>query len=1476
MLATWFRRQLGEPTRAQALAWPAIDRGDSTLLLAPTGSGKTLAAFLVAINRLAFGVASKHPSTRVLYISPLKALGVDVEQNLGVPLAGLEALAREQTTSSSDWRPTRVGIRSGDTPSKERARLAKSPPDILITTPESLYLMLTSRAKESLRDVETVIIDEIHALASTKRGAHLMLSLERLQALRAAGAPPLQRIGLSATQRPLEVVAELLGGGEQVAGVYTPRPVTIVDAGHAKSLELGIELPPDEQNKDSHWPAIHQRVLALIREHRSTMVFVNNRRLAERFAAALNELAGEELVLAHHGSIAKDTRKQIETRLKEGTLPGIVSTSSLELGIDIGAVDLVVQIEAPASVASLLQRVGRAGHQVGAVSRGVIFPKHKSDLLPCVAVQRGALQGAVEATRVVKNPLDVLAQHIVSMLVAAPAHADDVFQLVTRAAPFSDLGRSAFEGVLDMLSGRFESQRFSELRPRINYDRASGVIEARRGARLLAIANAGTIVDRGLYGVYLAGTTPPVRVGELDEEMVFECRIGDVFLLGVSSWRVEEITFDRVNVTPAPGEPGRMPFWRGDKLGRSFELGQGIGALTRELLEAEDEQARVGLAQQHHLGPDAAQALWSYLDSQQTQSQVPTDRRIVFESYVDEAGDQRIVILSPFGNRLHAPWAALISARLHQELGVEVDCMWLDDGIVFRMPLQDTPIDPNWFFPGPEATLAPLTEALGATAVFAAYFRQNASRALLLPRKRPGARLPLWIQRRRASELLVVASDFPDFPIVLETYRECLSDVFDVPALRALFTDILSGQVEIAIVHTQRPSPFASALLFSYVGNFVYSEDAPPAERRARALRIDQSQLQALLGEPALRELLDPSVLAETARQLQRLDGAVRVEDADDVHDLLRVLGDLSLPELRQRCEGVNLPVVLERLANTNRALAIAVSGEQRWIAAEDASRYSEVLGLELPAELPGALRRAERAPLSDLILRFARTRIPFVAEQIVQRWGLPELRVAEALALLVVQGQLVQGSFLPHGSEPEYCHVEVLRRLKQRSLLALRREIEPVSASAYARFLLDWQHCRRPRRGLDGVLEVIEQLQGVVLPYSVWIGEVLPRRILGFEAHDLDELCAAGEILWRAQASLSSDTRLALYLTDDYPQLAARAEAVPGERVQALRSSLATARFFEDLVADVGGFPPDVLATLWELVRAGEVSNDTLLPVRSLIAAKETERRSGRAALLEARAFRSRRAGLGRAVREQRPGSEGRWWLLPALNPSNAERALARTRSLLGRYGVVTREAINSSEAEGGYAAIYPALKALEEAGKIRRGYFVADEDAATFGAGQFAWPGAETRLREHRTTPEADAMRLLSALDPASPYGTVLRWPVTSATRPTRQAGNFVALDSGTLVAYLGKDMRMIQLYVAEDWSQRGTAQRLAELFSREFERTKPRAWLIESLDGEHPRAWLARESDGSDARVSLVRALVALGFRPGADGLIKRPEH
>ena len=1448
----WFNGAFEGPTPAQAGAWAAIDAGRDALVVAPTGSGKTLAAFLWSLDRLAAEPAPAEPQRRcrVLYVSPLKALAVDVERNLRSPLTGIRQAAHRLGLPEPD---ISVAIRTGDTPAEERRRFASKPPDILITTPESLFLILTSASRESLRGVETVIVDEVHALAGTKRGAHLAISLERLDALLER---PARRIGLSATVRPVEEVARWLSA---------TRPVEVVQPPSAKTIELEVVVPvPDlaelgtptgevhgsaagEEQRASIWPHVEERVLDLVEAHRSTIVFANSRRLAERLCARLNELhaqrlgdergpseepsatsgtgrgggrpgrgggppaqvmaqsgqtygASLEVARAHHGSVSKEQRRLVEEDLKAGRLPAVVATSSLELGIDMGAVDLVVQVESPPSVASGLQRIGRAGHQVGAVSKGVIFPKYRGDLVQTAVVAESMRAGSIEALSVPRNPLDVLAQQVVAMVAMDAWQADELLTLIRRAAPYATVPQSAYDAVLDMLAGRYPSDAFAELRPRIVWDRVSGTLTARPGAQRLAVTSGGTIPDRGLFGVFLVGERAS-RVGELDEEMVYESRVGDVFTLGSTSWRIEDITHDRVLVSPAPGQPGRLPFWKGDSPGRPAELGRAVGAFVRTTAALDDEHARAR-ARAAGLDEWAADNLTSYLrEQQQATGHLPDDRTIVVERFRDELGDWRVVVHSPFGAPVHAPWSLALAARFRERFGVDVQAMHADDGIVLRLPESDlleasdvaslVALDP--------ADVEPtVTAEVGGSALFAARFRECAARALLLPRRQPDRRTPLWQQRQRAAQLLSVASEYGSFPIVLETMRECLQDVFDVPGLTALMRDLDARTVRLVEVETAQPSPFARSLLFGYVAQFLYEGDSPLAERRAAALALDTGLLAELLGQAELRELLDETALAEVEADLQRRSEGRRARDAEDAADLLRLLGPLSTTEARAR--GVE-PAWLVELEGARRVIRVRLAGEERWAAVEDAGRLRDALGVALPVGVPEAFLEPVADPVGDLVARYARTHGPFTTGELAAALGLGPAVVHAALQRLLGAGRVVEGELRPGGVGTEWCDAQVLRLLRRRSMAALRHEAEPVPPVALARFLPAWQQVTSPLRGAEGLLRVVEQLQGAPVPASALERLVLPARVRDYAPALLDELTASGEVLWCGHGPLPGDDGwLSLHLAESapltLPLLDTGATTTPLHAAVVAALADGAALFFRTLSDRVGSLDDtELLAVLWDLVWSGQITNDTLGPVRALVSGGRGTHRA-RPSPPRSRYGHVRRPAM--PARSGPPSASGRWSLLPDRDADPTRRGHALAETLLDRHGVVTRGAVAAERAPGGFAAVYRVLAAFEEAGRARRGYAVEG-----LGAAQFFVPGAVDRLRTYAPAPsqrrEPVGALVLAATDPANAYGAALPWPerpeeVASGHKPGRKAGALVVLHDGELVLYVERGGRSL----------------------------------------------------------------------------------
>jgi ATP-dependent helicase Lhr and Lhr-like helicase len=1457
----WFEGSFEAPTPAQAQGWPAIVSGANALISAPTGSGKTLAAFMWGIDRLAQEPERLGSGVRIVYVSPLKALSYDVERNLRAPLKGIGA-------------DVSVGLRTGDTPQRERQAMRRRPPDILITTPESLYLIITSQAREILTGVEAVIVDEIHAVAQSKRGAHLALTLERLSHLVTSneGQDP-QRIGLSATQRPLDRVAQFLVGPR--------RDCEVVDAGRTKELDLEIVVPVEDMtepsvgaaatgdgqrppqasperidpgpieasldpasNPRSIWPAIYPELLRLVQEHTSTIIFVNNRRGAERLAKRLNELANEEepqelpatehagnspqpdppaadgvieIARAHHGSLAHEERQVVEELLKSGKLPCLVATSSLELGIDMGAVDLVIQVESPKSVTRGLQRIGRAGHGLGEVSKGRIFPKFRADLLECAVVTRRMREGEIEETVIPRNPLDVLAQHLVSMVADADWDVAEIERVVTGAEPFRELGHEQLENVLDMLDGRYPSDRFAELRPRLVWDRTAGTVRGRKGARQLAVTNAGTIPDRGLYGVHLPDGR---RVGELDEEMVYEARPGQTFLLGATTWRIEEITRDRVIVTPAPGVPGAVPFWRGDGIGRPVELGRAIGAFAREAVSADPAE----LASEYDLDRRAAENLVSYLLEQQTATRVvPSDQTIVIERFRDEIGDWRLCVLSPFGGRVHAAWGMALSARIRDELDLEADAIWSDDGIAVHLPDADEVPPADLVLLEPDELEDLVVRELAGTALFGARFRENASRSLLIPRAYPGKRTPLWQQRLKAQSLLEVAKDFPRFPVTLETYRECLRDVLDLPALQELLRDLHSRKISLVEVETQTASPFASSLLFDYVATYMYEGDTPNAERRAAALALDRDLLRELLGADELRELIDPEALEDVERSLQLMHPDALAKDRDALQQVLRRLGDLTEDECEHRvAEGYSAASMLSKLERERRAAKVRIAGSERWIAAEDAGLYRDALGVPPPPGLPESFGEEVPDAMVALARRYARTHGPFPTAQLAERYGvdfLPALRELER------SGELVRGELLPGGTEREWCDTDVLRRVRRASVAALRHEAEAVDQRELARFLPAWQNvdAHRPAgAGPDRLREALVPLQGLALTPEVWERDVLPRRLGAYSPAWMDELSTGGELVWIGAGAIGRSGRVAIYFREDVrlagpPPANAKLDLPQGEAHDAIRARLsASPSFWLDLVADLDLPAEELHAALWDLAWAGEVTNDAFSPLRARrLSAVQRQRQRGRR-------FASRRTAGTQAV-------QGRWSLTEALfhdAPAQGPRLRALAELMLERYGVVTRESVLAEGVPGGFSALYGELSNLEMLGTARRGYFVEG-----LGGAQFALAGAIERLRG--LPPTDGSFLLLAATDPANPYGAALPWPKRDGgRRPARTAGAYVLLRDGEPLVYVERGGRGILRLAKLEGEE--LIEAIAALAEAAREGVLPKLGL-ERLDGE-----------------------------------------
>jgi ATP-dependent helicase Lhr and Lhr-like helicase len=1481
----WFAGTFAAPTAAQAQAWAAIADGDNTLVIAPTGSGKTLAAFLWAIDRL----ASSEPraataGTRVLYVSPLKALAVDVERNLRTPLTGIGRIAERRGVPAPG---ISVGVRSGDTPPNRRRELITRPPDILITTPESLFLMLTSAARDTLAEVQTVIVDEVHAVAATKRGAHLALSLERLDQLL---DKPAQRIGLSATVRPPEEVARFLSGQART---------TIVAPPATKTFDLSVQVPvPDMANLENNtiWPDVEERIVDLIEGHNSSIVFANSRRLAERLTSRLNEIHADRsgvelpsghnpqvgggspaqlmasgqsfgapmlLARAHHGSVSKEQRAQVEDDLKTGRLKAVVATSSLELGIDMGAVDLVIQVEAPPSVASGLQRIGRAGHQVGEISQGVLFPKHRTDLIGCAVTVRRMLSGDIETMRAPTNPLDVLAQHTVAACALEPLDADRWFDSVRRSAPFATLPRSAFEATLDLLSGKYPSTEFAELRPRLVYDRDAGTLTARPGAQRLAVTSGGAIPDRGLFTVYLAtDSEKPSRVGELDEEMVYESRPGDVISLGATSWRITEITHDRVLVIPAPGQPARLPFWRGDSVGRPAELGAAVGAFTGELARlGRDEFTERCRA----IGFDAfaTDNLWQLLDDQrQATGTVPSDATLLVERFRDELGDWRVILHSPYGLRVHGPLALAVSRRLRERYGIDEKPTASDDGIIVRLPdTEDAAPGADLFVFDADEIEPIVTAEVGGSALFASRFRECAARALLLPRRHPGKRSPLWHQRQRAAQLLDVARKYPDFPIVLEAVRECLQDVYDVPALTEVMHRIAQRRLRLVEVETATPSPFAASLLFGYVGAFMYEGDSPLAERRAAALSLDSVLLAELLGRVELRELLDPQVIATTHRQLQHLSDDRLARDAEGIADLLRVLGPLTEAEIADRCRTTEVGGWLDGLQASKRALTVSFADHTWWVAVEDIGLLRDGVGVAVPIGVPAAFTESVADPLGELLGRYARTRGPFTTHDAAARFGLGLRVTADVLGRLAIDGRLIRGEFTSGIEGDQWCDADVLKILRRRSLAALRAQVEPVSTAAYGRFLPSWQQVGTHNSGIDGLAAVIDQLAGVPLPASAVEPLVFGQRVRDYQPAMLDELLASGEVTWSGAGQIGGgDGWIAFHAAESAPlTLAPPTEIEFTDTHRAIMETLGGggAYFFRQLADNPGD---DLKQALWELIWAGWVTGDTFAPVRSMLSGtrRSTGRRGSPAHRQRQRPPRLSRYSVAHAqARWADPTVVGRWSALPTAEPESTVRAHFSAEVLLSRYGVLTKGAVAAEGVPGGFAMLYKVLTAFEDAGRCQRGYFVE-----SLGGAQFAVASTVDRLRSYLDSVDPERREyhavVLAAADPANPYGAALPWP---AQGPGRKAGALVAIVDGELVWFLERGGRTLLTFTDDADAHVAAAAALAELVG---------TGRVQSLVVEKVNGVTVLEPGAEGERAAVQEALVGAGFARTPRGL------
>ncbi|HCW7014989.1 TPA: ATP-dependent helicase [Citrobacter farmeri] len=1478
----WFTSAFQHPTLVQSQTWAVTAANQHALVIAPTGSGKTLAAFLYALDRLFREGEEKYttpPSgkeknvTRILYISPIKALGTDVQRNLQIPLQGI---SEERRKCASAEIAIRVGIRTGDTPPQERAKLSRNPPDILITTPESLYLMLTSRARESLRGVETVIVDEVHAVAGTKRGAHLALSLERLDALLTTSA---QRIGLSATVRSVTEVAAFLGGD---------RPVTVVNPPATRHPDIRIVAPAANlddvlaDNSDSGdaihkgregsvWPRIESGILDQILSHRSTIVFTNSRGLAEKLTARLNELylsrrqafpepqgepvhydsstgstgnraqdSGEYIARSHHGSVSKEQRAVTEHALKSGELRCVVATSSLELGIDMGAVDLVIQVATPLSVASGLQRIGRASHQVGGVSKGLFYPRTRRDLVDSAVIVECMYAGELETLTPPRNPLDILAQQTVATVSMDPVHVDDWYALVRRASPWKDLPRSAFDATLDMLAGRYPSGDFAVFRPRIIWNRETGLLTARPGAQLLAVTSGGTIPDRGMFSVLLpegdeqAGSR---RVGELDEEMVYESRVNDIITLGASSWRIQQITRDQVIVVPAPGRSARLPFWRGEGVGRPAELGERIGDFIHTM---SDDNAELRLSPRLR-DDNVLSNIKGLIDDQKNATGVlPWSRHLVLERCRDEMGDWRVILHSPYGRRVHAPWALAIGGRLHAQWGADASIVASDDGIVARLPDSDGKLpDAALFLFEPERLLRIVREAVSSTALFAARFRECAARALLMPGRTPGRRSPLWQQRLRASQLLEIAAGYPDFPIILETARECLQDVYDLDALEQVIRRLNTGEIQISEVTTPAPSPFATDLLFGYVAEFMYATDAPLAERRASVLALDSELLGNLLGQGDPLELLDPEIIRQVEDELQRRAVGRKAQGMEGVYDLLRELGPMTIEELAVRHEGTIADVRswLDNLSADKRIFPVVIADTEQMACMDDAARLRDALGVRLPASLSSAWLHPVNTPLRDLFMRFSRTHTLFTGTQIAQAFGLGVAVADDLLRQLRDEGVLIQlrsgaASIADDARASTWVNEEVFHRLRIRSLHAAREATRPVPATSYARLLLERQGIISPAdgsparlpassggmlEGSDGVTRVIEQLAGIGLSASLWESQIFPARVRDYSPDILDELLATGEVIWSGQKKLGDDDGQVVLHLRDYLAETLSPPSGDSEALSDLQRAILDvlsgggAWFAQQLSAMIQArtqrsgndewiTPATLHEALWGLVWQGYITTDIWAPLRGLSrtvsASRQPSRRSPRMRRGRPTYALPRPTSVAVPVSYTTPALTGRWSLLPVETLNDTERMLAWTENMLDRYGVIGRQAVITENVPGGFPALQTLCRSMEDSGRILRGRFVEG-----MGGAQFAERHTIDRLRDltsSNTENQAFTAVALSANDPANPWGTLLPWPThPSSLVPARRNGAFVVISAGQLRLYLAQGGKKMMVW-------------------------------------------------------------------------------
>lgn len=1321
----WFSKTFHQPTPPQEMAWPVIARGEDVLLLAPTGWGKTLAAFLYALDWLIRqGVEGEPPpGVAILYLSPLKALNNDIHHNLEAPLQGIREAADELNLSLP---PLTRGLRTGDTSPSKRQSMLRHPPQILMTTPESLFLMLSSKAHEMLKQVKFVIVDEIHTLFPNKRGAHLALSLARLAYLVSS---PIQRIGLSATLAPLDQVAAFLRGtGPGVS------PVQILDAGNRKELDLKIRLSVEDLAslpEKTIWPSIYRLLLQLIQEVRTTLVFVNSRRLAERITVNLNHLAKKTVARTHHGSISREVRLEVEGLLRKGQLPCIVATSSLELGIDIGFIEQVIQVESPGEVARGLQRVGRAGHTLHQKSTGYLIPKSRTDLLESAVIFREMKKGRIEEVSSPQNPLDVLAQHLVAMTATRCWQLEEIYRLITWAYPFATLSRNDLEGVLAMLSGQYETRGYLDLKPRLFWDRKNNQVRSDPYGKRLAYTGGGTIPDRGYYRVQL-GTGGP-SLGELDEEFVYERRIGDTFLLGTSSWQIAEIKEDVVIVRPSQSGEGLVPFWRAEQKSRSFLLGRRVGEFLEEcegFFQGEKRGCPIlWLKEECSLEEKGALALYRFLeDGRKALGALPTHRHLVVEEFFQGEGERRILLHSPYGSRFHLLLSLLFREEFKRELGFSVEALPSDDGLLFRFPAEAP-------FPGfPWGVVLDhleekVAQQVSSTALFGMTFRHCAQRSLVLPKGDFSRRQALWLSRLKAKNLLDGVKKIPDFPLIKETYREILSDFFPLEEAQRVFQDIQAGEIICSHVERKVPSPFAVSHLFNFTAGFLYGDDTPLASESSD-FGFTSKALKDLGGR-SLPVPLNEKVIESVVQRIQGLSFK-RVTPEKVLHFLYR-RGDVLLPELSTLFPGreEELENILSLLQEEGEVVSL-LQGTKNFLMVP--SRLPLYLGA-----LPGSQVRGEhplplpyREAFSQLIAQYARTHGPFTTQELVKRYNLPSHQVKKELSLLKEEGILEQGSFLP-GEEEVWCNRDLFQEIWQRSRGVRRRSIQPQTQKEYSKFLATWHGVG----GGEDLATVLHRLQGLFLPAHLWEGVILPSRILTYSPHDLDSLLLSGQFSWQIQGTESS---FGLVFTPVFPLLPGLFQDFLGKYIRSLPSVKKhlswEARRVQDCLTEKGAltfpqllmelsFPtPTLWQSLQELLFSGYITNDTLGPVRYLLQTSPKSRRGSKGV-------------LSSSVM----ATMGRWSLV---TPSQTEDVILQVWALLSRYGILSP--VTVKKAGESWGEISPILYQLEMVDILRQGYLVEG-----LGGMQFARPEVLSLLQQKR--PQSSFCQVFSQEDPANP---------------------------------------------------------------------------------------------------------------------------